>query len=86
MNIKFVSYDGEEYSYCLGTLVLNIDGVDYNLRIYPVGVRWKNYRPMNKGSWELAEDSGFDREATIEIEAFINNNDYIDKPCCGGCS
>jgi len=86
MNIKFISYDGEEWSYCQGTLVLNIDGKDFNFRIYPVGVRWKNYAPMNKGRWELVDDNGFDKESVLEIEDFINNDGCIDMPCCGGCS
>ncbi len=97
-HIKFVSYDGEYPNLCSGTLVLEIDGVEYKFRywdydnktIFPPfwcsgGGIYPDYSGAFAGEWEIdiRDIPEQFRKYATEIDDVFNSN--VRYGCCGGC-
>lgn len=89
--VKFVSYDGEWPSRCMGTLVIEIGDKRWSLEcVLSSGgccrfdAEWNI--TVDEGDWEVQEEMLPEeiREYKDEIERVVNEN--VTKGCCGGCA
>lgn len=93
-NIEFVSYDGKWPCLCLGTLVLEIDGVEHSLKggLCSGGTCWIDYdydAHVTEGEWDI----NFDYEDWLALNLTDEEKQYIvclfnenvENGCCGGC-
>lgn len=93
-NIEFVSYDGKWPCLCLGTLVLEIDGVKHSLKggLCSGGTCWidDDYNEhVTEGEWDIDFDyedwlalNLTDEEKQYIVRLF---NENVENGCCGGC-
>ena len=86
--IKFVSYDGKYPNLCSGTLVLEKDGKQYQLRhcLRSGGSvffdsDWNE--TVTHGSWDVVDLPEELEPFHDEIEKLVNEN--VPYGCCGGC-
>lgn len=101
MEIKFVSYDGEFPTLCMGTLVLNIDGEqyyfsdfidkdDHHFRSF-----WRSggsvqfdedwNENISRGAWELTKLFLPDFLKPYGQQLIDIFNENVAYGCCGGC-
>lgn len=97
-HVGFVSYDGKYPCLCTGTLVLEINGVNYSFGVEGQFPRfwlsggtcklsafrdWKG--KVTRGEWIIREDKIPKqlRQYASEIDEVFNNN--VTHGCCGGC-
>jgi len=87
--VEFVSYDGAWPALCLGTLVIKVDGKEYQLRGLCSGGSCgfsDDYVEsfITKGPWSISLYEYPELEPyREEIEMVINEN--VEQGCCGGC-
>lgn len=88
--VKFVSYDGAYPNLCRGTLVLEFEGVRYDLddclvsggRVW-FDVDWEEH--VEEGLWSVDDDKLPEilKPYAKYIECLVNEN--VPLGCCGGC-
>ena len=88
--VKFISYDGAYPNLCRGTLVLEFEGVRYEIedcllsggRVW-FDVDWKEY--VEEGLWSVDDDKLPEilKPYAKYIECLVNEN--VPLGCCGGC-
>lgn len=97
-HVKFVSYDGKYPNLCSGTLILEIDGIQYkfdpcssynNKEVfdrfwYSGGGITQDYTAYS-GEWKIDVPSLPEqfRKYAAEIDKVFNEN--VEYGCCGGC-
>lgn len=97
-HVKFVSYSGKCYSWCSGTLVLEIDGIQYKFCPYDYDNKtsfprfWSSgggissdYSHTFAGEWEIdyTDIPKQFRKYAYEIDRIFNKN--VKWGCCGSC-
>ena len=95
-HIKFISYDGEHPCLCMGTLVLDINGIRHTFgnegefpKFWSSGgtccltSKWKV--KTTYGDWIINIDKIPEqfRQYAGEIDKIFNDN--VEHGCCGGC-
>ena len=95
-HVKFISYDGKYPCLCMGTLILQIDGINYSfgdeghfIKFWESGGTcgftddWDEN--VTKGEWiiNIEEIPKQFRKYSNEIDEVFNNN--VRYGCCGGC-
>lgn len=95
MNIDEIRYDGEYPCLCHGSLVIVIDGKEYDFGKYAIfttgscGFTDSSYENsyMNDGEWIWAEDRKLPEGWNTDWDKFVlwKINRDIPHGCCGGC-
>lgn len=85
--VKFISYDGEYPNLCSGTLVLEVDGMKWELShvLCSGGNAWfdEARNPiLAHGPWSVDLPECLEPYRK-EIEQLVNDN--VPHGCCGGC-
>ena len=88
MEVKFVSYDGAWPGLCFGTLVVEVDGVRYEIEGLNSGgsvsfdADWQE--EVTSGPWGVSNwPDDFPEEAKSRVVQLVNDN--VPEGCCGGC-
>lgn len=94
MTIEFVSYEGGNWAWCCGTLVLRINGkevtfgsieCDYPRFWWSGGsTNWVD-NEVTEGPWSISQGElpEYLQPYANEIEELFNDN--VEWGCCGGC-
>ena len=94
MDIEFVSYDGGDWAWCNGTLILRINGKEVSFgsngcdhdRFWSSGgsTSW-DPEEITEGPWQIWKDDlpEYLQPYAKEIEELFNEN--VEWGCCGGC-
>jgi hypothetical protein len=85
-----IQYDGSYPNLCSGTLVVTIDGVEWQFPRYALcsgGSVWFDEdwsENVTQGDWTIVEwPAGFPENIKKDVLEAINEN--IQSGCCGGC-
>lgn len=90
--VEFVSYNGKYPNLCSGTLVIKVDGKQYELRyiLSSGGCLYENPEwglATKKGPWSIdtwgLEDHPELMQYVDELTELVNK--HIPQGCCGGC-
>lgn len=88
--VKFISYNGSYPNLCSGTLVIEVDGKEYEMNyiLCSGGSVWFDdgwCEHVESGEWSIREDELPEeiRKYKNEIEDLVNAN--VSWGCCGGC-
>lgn len=76
-HVKFVLYDGEYPNLCTGTLVLNINGIDYSFGFTTVPGMSKCDFPM---FWHSGGSASFDDDGNANVTSGRWQIDSLDLP------
>lgn len=89
-DIKFISYDGKWPNLCSGTLIVELEGTQYEINhamqsggsVYFTG-DWDAH--VETGEWDIYEECLPKklRKYRQQIKDLVNDN--IEHGCCGGC-
>lgn len=90
MSLKFISYSGDYPSLCYGTLIVELNGQQYELKnklcsggSVKADENW-NFE-VTQGPWRIDRDDLPEelKSHYYELKELVNDN--IQQGCCGGC-